>query len=146
MKRFADGDVIFREKENNPYMYKVLKGKVMLCVSYGEAQENILGVLGEGKFFGEVSMLTGKPQVYTAVAIEDSLLLRVGVDQLEQFLSENRGNVVGMMRSMAQVILTQNVNISMLMNDMKEILTQVPKAVKTDSRVEMKLRELVRLN
>ena len=141
MKRFKDGDVIFRENQTEPYMYKVLKGKVALYVSFGEEQENILGVLSEGKFFGEVSMLTGKPQVYTAVAIEDSLLLRVGEEQLEQFLSDNRSNMVGMIRSMAQVIVTQNMNISLLMEDMNEIIKQIPKETELDPQIEMKIRQ-----
>lgn len=141
MRKFCDGEVIFRENEINPYMYKVLKGKVALYVNYEEEQENILGILGTDKFFGEVSMLTGKPQVYTAVAIEDSLLLKVGEAQLEQFLIDNRGNTLGIMKSMAQVILTQNTNISLLMEDMKTILKQLPEEVKTDSRIEMTIRQ-----
>lgn len=141
MKRFNDGDVIFREKEVHPYMYKVLKGKVALYVSFGEEQENILGILGEGKFFGEVSMLTGRPQVYTVAAIEDALLLKVGEEQLEQFLSDNRSNMAGMLRSMAQVIVTQNMNISLLMEDLQEIIKQIPKEVKLDPIIEMKLEQ-----
>lgn len=141
MKRFNDGDVIFRENEINPYMYKILSGKVALYVSYEKEQENVLGVLGEGKYFGEVSMLTGKPQVYTAVAVENVLLLRVGEEQLEQFLSDNRSNMVGMMRSMAQVIVTQNMNISLLMGDLNEIIKQIPKGTKLDPKVEMRLKQ-----
>jgi CRP-like cAMP-binding protein len=86
-------------------------------------------------------MLTGKPQVYTAVAIEDSLILKVGETQLEQFLIDNRGNTLGIMKSMAQIILTQNVNISLLMEDIREILKQIPEEVKTDSRIEMTIRQ-----
>ncbi|OON87929.1 hypothetical protein BXO88_01760 [Oribacterium sp. C9] len=143
MRKYNDGDVIFHENEINPYMYKVLQGKVALYVGYKEPHENILGVLSEGKFFGEVSMLTGKPQVYTAVAIEDALLMKVGENQLEQFLVDNRSNMVGIMRSMAGVIVTQNRNISMLMNDIKEILSQIPKENSLDECIEMKLKQYV---
>ena len=86
-------------------------------------------------------MLTGKPQVYTAVAVENVLLLRVGEEQLEQFLSDNRSNMVGMMRSMAQVIVTQNMNISLLMGDLNEIIKQIPKGTKLDPKVEMRLKQ-----
>jgi CRP-like cAMP-binding protein len=141
MRKVHNGEVIFRENEVNPYMYKVLKGKVALYVNYEEEQENILGILGTDRFFGEISMLTGKPQVYTAVAIEDSLILKVGETQLEQFLIDNRGNTLGIMKSMAQIILTQNVNISLLMEDIREILKQIPEEVKTDSRIEMTIRQ-----
>lgn len=141
MRKVHNGEVIFRENEVNPYMYKVLKGKVALYVNYEEEQENILGILGTDRFFGEISMLTGKPQVYTAVAIEDSLILKVGETQLEQFLIDNRGNTLGIMKSMAQIILTQNVNISLLMEDIREILKQIPEEVKMDSRIEMTIRQ-----
>ena len=40
MKRYLAGDIIFKEKEIHPYMYKVLKGSVALYVNYEEEHED----------------------------------------------------------------------------------------------------------
>ncbi|SFG39286.1 cyclic nucleotide-binding domain-containing protein [Oribacterium sp. WCC10] len=141
LRRFNEGDIIFQEKEMHPYMYKVLKGKIGLYVNYDKQGESVLGILNEEKFFGEISMLTGKPQVYTAVAIEDVLLMRVEEGQLEQFLYDNRSNILGMMKSMARIIVTQNMDISLLMEDISEMMKSLPKETKIDSRIEMRLKQ-----
>lgn len=141
MIRFQAGDIIFNEKELHPYMYKVLKGSVALYVNYEKEHENVLGILEENRFFGEISMLTGRPQVYTAVALNDVLLMRVNEEQLESFLSENRGNTLGILKSMARIIVTQNLNISMLMEDINEILKDLPDEKTMDPTVVMRLKQ-----
>ena len=141
MRKYRAGDIIFKEKELHPYMYKVLNGSVALYVNYEEDHENVLGILKENRFFGEISMLTGRPQVYTAVALNDVLLMSVNEEQLESFLSENRGNTLGIMKSMARIIVTQNLNISMLMEDIKEILKDLPDENALDPKVVTKLKQ-----
>lgn len=141
MKKYMDGEVIFQEKTFHPYMYKVLRGKVALYMNYGDPHETVLGLLGQDKYFGEVSILTGKSQIYTAVAMQDTLLLKVSEDQLESFLNDNRTNTADIMRSMAQVLVTQNTNISLLLEDLKEILKQLPKETKLDSNIEIRLKQ-----
>ena len=141
MKRYLAGDIVFKEKEIHPYMYKVLKGSVALYVNHEKEHENVLGILEENRFFGEISMLTGRPQVYTAVALNDVLLMRVSEEQLESFLSENRGNTLGIMKSMAKIIVTQSLDISMLMEDLNEILKDLPDDNALDPKVVTRLKQ-----
>ena len=86
-------------------------------------------------------MLTGRPQVYTAVALNDVLLMRVSEEQMESFLSENRGNTLGIMKSMARIIVTQSLDISMLMEDLNEILKDLPDENALDPKVVTRLKQ-----
>jgi|GEM_PF-1517367 len=126
MQHFQDGDIIFKENDIHPYMYKVLKGNVALYVNYEQEHENVLGIVGDDQFFGEISMLTGRPQVYTAVALKDTLLMKVDEDQLEQFLRDNHGSTLDIMRSMARVIATQSFDIATLMDDLQTLYKELP--------------------
>ena len=141
LQKFRDGDIIFREEELHPYMYKILKGKVALYVNYEHDHENILGILKDEQFFGEISMLTGKPQVYTAVALSDALIMKVDEEQLDQFLSDNRSNTMNILRSMAKLIVAQNLDISLLMKDIKAIVKELPEDNRLDPKIAMRLKQ-----
>ncbi len=126
IKRIKEGDIIFRESDIHPYMYKVLNGSVALYVHFEQEHENVLGILNDDQFFGEISMLTGRPQVYTAVALKDTLLMQVDNDQLEQFIYDNHSSVMDIMKSMARVIVTQSFDIATLMEDFQALIKELP--------------------
>lgn len=141
MQKYKEGDIIFNENDLHPYMYKILKGKVALYVNYGQEHENVLGILKDEQFFGEISMLTGRPQVYTAVVLSDSLIMKVDEEQLDQFLSDNRGNTMNILRSMAKLIVAQNLDISLLMKDIKAIVKELPEDNRLDPKIAMRLKQ-----
>lgn len=59
-------------------MYKIVSGRAALYLQYGTENEYLIGVLSDGKCFGEVSVLTGKPSPYSVVAISDIMVMRIG--------------------------------------------------------------------
>lgn len=106
--------VIIREGEKNDDMYKIISGRAICNINNGTDSEYLLGSLSEGKTFGEYSLLTDNPGIYTVTAYSDMLLLRISRSDFEDFIQMNAANSVNIMRNMAAMIKVLKVNIDML--------------------------------
>ena len=111
--------VIIREGEMNAEMYKIISGRAICNINYGTEDEYLLGSLNEGKTFGEYSLLTDNPGIYTVTAYSDMLLLRISRSDFESFIQMNAANSVNIMRNMAVMMNTMKVNINMLNEELK---------------------------
>lgn len=114
MVKYSADDVILAEGEAGTCMYKVIVGKAVMFTGYGTDDEYVIGTLKEGQTFGEYSLLTGKPGVYTVVAFTDMLVLRIGQDDFMNFIEMNAANSVEIMKNMANMINVLKTNIDML--------------------------------
>ncbi|MDQ7001083.1 MAG: cyclic nucleotide-binding domain-containing protein [Ghiorsea sp.] len=82
---FHDGDLIIKEGDVESTFYLVRSGKVRISTKDKKDpnKEILLGSLGEGSFFGEVSMLTSKPRTASAEAIGSVELLTLTRDKFD---------------------------------------------------------------
>ncbi len=71
------GDVIFSDGDSGDTMYIVLAGRVKI-LKQAKGVKKTLALLGEGEFFGEMGVVSGKPRSATAVAEEDCRLQVLG--------------------------------------------------------------------
>ena len=85
MKKFSEDEVIIREGETYEEMYKIVSGRAALYLQYGTENEYLIGVLSDGKCFGEVSVLTGKPSPYSVVAIISKERTKGGLNKRATF-------------------------------------------------------------
>ena len=113
MKKFSEDEVIIREGETYEEMYKIVSGRAALYLQYGTENEYLIGVLSDGKWFGEVSVLTGKPSPYSVVAISDIMVMRIGADRFESFISQNPRNTAGIMKNMANKELAESIRMKL---------------------------------
>ena len=112
--RCSEDDVVLREGELNTEMYKILAGSAVMYFGYGTDDEYVVGTLKDGQCFGEYSLLTEKPGIYTVVAFTDMLLMRVKQDEFSSFVEMNAANSVEIMQNMAKMINVLKTNIDML--------------------------------
>lgn len=106
--------VILKEGSRNNYVYKIISGRAVCYINYGTDDEYLLGSLKEGSTFGEFSLLTGKPNIYTVVAFTDMLLMRIERGEFSKFIGLNVGNAVTIMQNMASMMNIMKVNIDMI--------------------------------
>ena len=106
LKTFQEDEVILREGEVCGEMYKIISGSVAVYNRYGERDEHLIGIYSKGR-----------PGVYTVVAYNEVLVMRITKDALEEFIRTNPRNVVDMMQNMAHTIRVMQRNISFLLDD-----------------------------
>jgi cAMP-dependent protein kinase regulator len=87
-----EGSVVITEGEPGSSMYLIASGEVKVYTrGTGNTGTIYLARLGEGDFFGEVSVLTGKPRTATITASQRSELLRLDRDKLQGLLEKFPG-------------------------------------------------------
>jgi hypothetical protein len=65
---FEAGAIIITQGDAGHSLYMLTSGKVKCFKKNAQGRQSLLGVLDEGAFFGEVSILTGQPRTATVVA------------------------------------------------------------------------------
>jgi tetratricopeptide (TPR) repeat protein len=90
LEQHREGDIIITEGEPGSSMYVISSGEVKVYTR-GQKGSVYLAKLGEGDFFGEVSMLTGKPRTATITASQPTELLRLDKEKLDNALGKYPG-------------------------------------------------------
>jgi CRP-like cAMP-binding protein len=97
---FPRGAVLFREGDPGAEMYVVQRGKVAISARVG-AVEKLLTTLGQGEFFGEMSILNAAPRSATATCVEDCQLLVVDARTFEAMVRASSEIAVRMIQKLA---------------------------------------------
>ena len=92
LESHEEGSVILHEGDPGDSMYVITEGEVKVFTrSTGKTGSVYLAKLGEGDFFGEVSVLTGKPRTATITASRPTELLRLDKEKLDNALAKYPG-------------------------------------------------------
>lgn len=103
-----EGDIAFRKGEFGSSMFILLEGLVEVRDTLDSGFETVISVMGPGEFFGEASLLTGKPRQYNVVAISESLVIEVSKEALGALLEESQGLVEHLSKVMAERDIASN--------------------------------------
>jgi CRP/FNR family cyclic AMP-dependent transcriptional regulator len=74
-KRYPKGSVIVFADDPGDSLFIVRAGRVKVVLLGEDGREVILGVLGMGEHFGELSLIDDQPRSAHVIALEDSVLL-----------------------------------------------------------------------
>jgi CRP-like cAMP-binding protein len=69
-QRYATGDRVFGQLEASSDVFVVLGGRAEVALEGRRGQRTVLGTLGPGSAFGEMSSITGQPRSATVTATE----------------------------------------------------------------------------
>jgi CRP-like cAMP-binding protein len=87
-RRFASGDVLFRDGDDAAEAFLLQEGRVRLIKRVG-AVERALRVLRPGDLFGESALVPGTPRNSTAVALSDGVALALDHATFQQVLASH---------------------------------------------------------
>jgi CRP-like cAMP-binding protein len=80
---FGRNQTIFSQGEGSDAIFYIEKGSVKLTITSEEGREAIVGVLGEGDFFGESCIASDRPvRFHTAIALTDTRVVKIGRDAI----------------------------------------------------------------
>ena len=86
---FAAGDLVVTQGEPGRSLFVVASGSVKVWVREGEGRSRFVRSLAEGDFFGEVSLLTGRPRTATVTAAAPTDLLELGWPHVEEIVRDH---------------------------------------------------------
>jgi CRP-like cAMP-binding protein len=98
--RFAAGERVFDEGDVGATMYIVQSGRVRLFRVVDE-QEQDLGVMEKGDFFGEMSILEGLPRTLSAESVEDAELIEINSMTFDKMIKSNIEIAIRMLRKLS---------------------------------------------
>jgi CRP-like cAMP-binding protein len=71
-RRYRRGEIIFQKDDPGHSLFIVARGSVRIYVPSTQGSDLTLAVLGPGQFFGDLSLLDGRPRSASAAALNDT--------------------------------------------------------------------------
>src|SRR3989442_2118021 len=90
------------EDDPGDALYVVATGQVKVVLIGEDGREVILSVLGEGDFFGEMSLIDEEPRSAHVIAMEDSNLLVIRREDFQSILQQSPGIAMGLLRELSR--------------------------------------------
>ena len=89
--KFEEGKIIFNEGDDGDAFYAVVSGKVRITKKskIDQANEEILALVREGEFFGEMALFDEGDRTASALAHVDCTLFVITVDAFNKMIKEN---------------------------------------------------------
>ncbi len=81
---FPAGHVIVRQDDTGDSLFIIKRGTARVVIHRFDGKEQHVAFLGSHDFFGEMSLLTGKPRRATVVAVKDSEILELSKTDLDR--------------------------------------------------------------
>lgn len=88
-KKVSAGEIIFQEGHHSPLYYQLVEGKVRWVNINDQGKEFIQTLIEPGECFGEFALFDDGPFAATAIADEDSVIIRLHKDSFYDILKEN---------------------------------------------------------
>jgi hypothetical protein len=89
MHVFSAGEMIIREGDPGRSVYIILDGRVKVFTRDDGGNELPLATLGVGQFFGEMSLVSGKPRSSSVAALELSVLVELSYASMAKVIEQN---------------------------------------------------------
>lgn len=101
-KAYPKGSVILFEDDPGDALFVVREGRVKVVLVGEDGREVILGVLGVGDHFGELSLLDDQPRSAHVIAMEDSTLLVLHRDDFRRRVEANSRVAWALLRELSR--------------------------------------------
>ena len=88
-KKVAAEEIIFQEGMESSFYYQLVSGKVRWVNINDEGKEFIQTIIEPDECFGELPLFDGEPFAASAIADEDSVIIRLHRSSFQQLVKEN---------------------------------------------------------
>ena len=103
-KHFTDREVIVTQGSSGDSMYVVQSGKVEVIHTTEDGEDQQLGTLKAGEFFGEMAIFEDEVRSATVRAVGDTRVLEVDKKTVEKRLQDDPRLAVNMLKTMSSRI------------------------------------------
>ncbi|MEX0873437.1 MAG: Crp/Fnr family transcriptional regulator [Actinomycetota bacterium] len=107
-RRYRKGSVLFVQGEQAERCFAIVSGAVKISAYHPDGREAVLAVLGPGDVFGELALFDQAPRSADATALEDSELLSIDAQGLNEAISTNPKLGLAMLRVLGERLRQSN--------------------------------------
>src|SRR5207245_2855585 len=126
-RSYPRNSVILFEDDPGDALYIVATGQVKVVLIGEDGREVILSVLGEGDFFGEMSLIDEEPRSAHVIAMEDSNLLVIRREDFQAILQQSPGIAMGLLRELSRRLRRVDEKVgSLVLLDVNGRVAQLP--------------------
>lgn len=86
---YKKGSTIWEEDASEQGLHIIDQGKVRVCRKTREGHKQVLALLKENRFYGELSVLDGRVHSATVEAVEDTKVFILRKDSMDKLLEEH---------------------------------------------------------
>ena len=90
LRTYSKNKLILDEADTNEYMYGVIEGEVKAYRVSEDGKETLLALRGQGKSFGELSMIDGKTAPAAVAATEDSMVALISREHFNELMDSHK--------------------------------------------------------
>jgi CRP-like cAMP-binding protein len=101
-RSYPRNSVILFADDPGDALYVVVTGQVKVVLIGEDGREVILAVLGQGDFFGEMSLIDDQPRSAHVIAMEDANLLVLRREDFQSALQEHPHIALGLLQAMSR--------------------------------------------
>lgn len=93
----ASGRTLFHQGDQGDALYVVATGRLRASLPRAQSEE-IIGDVGRGEVVGEIALITGEPRTATVRAVRDSVLVRLGKEDVDCLLDRHPAAMMDLAR------------------------------------------------
>jgi signal transduction histidine kinase len=101
-RRYATGEVIFKEGDSGDGVFLVRDGLVEISVSITPNERKVFAQVNPGELFGEMAVLEFKPRSATATSVRDSMVYFIPRDELLVMVEHSPALSLELLREVSQ--------------------------------------------
>lgn len=113
-RSYKKGNIILFEEDPGDSLFIIKEGKVKITRLSEEGREVILSILGEGEFFGEMSILDGESRSANVIALADSEVFVLKREEFINILTSNPQIAITLLEELAARIRKSDQQIEYL--------------------------------
>jgi serine phosphatase RsbU (regulator of sigma subunit)/CRP-like cAMP-binding protein len=106
--RFGAGAVIVEDESEGTELYLIGEGRVRIVKKTQSGEENLLALLHEGDFFGELELVDGRPRSARVIAMERCVLYALHKDDFDHLLQTSHPFAIRLMQVMSLRLRSSN--------------------------------------
>ena len=113
-RTYKKGNIILFEEDPGDSLFIINEGKVKITRLSEEGKEVILSILGEGEFFGEMSLLDGESRSANVIALSDSEVFILKRQDFLEIIHKNPQIAITLLEELARRIRKSDQQIEFL--------------------------------
>ncbi len=103
-QKIRKGDFVFHENADPHFYYQILEGEVKMISMSQDGKELIQGIFHPGQSFGEPPLFVSKPYPSSAIAMVDSVILKLSKEKLFTLMEDRPGISISILEAFAERI------------------------------------------